>query len=168
MLFMKTTKTTFGLGLKPMKVNCEFGYFRFYPRSAEELVRIQKLYEIKLVRKENYFTFPALAELPDYTVIGRPFGLGLATKTLETKNPGKLLRENKYVYSLPAEDVVPILSIVTTLPIINGGEYAVLSKILGQPGAFVPSGLRLVSYEGLIDLKSHRIQIYDFETWPAA
>lgn len=149
-----------------MKVNCEFGYFRFYPRSAEELQRLMKMYSIELVRKENYFTFPALAELPDYTVIGRPFGLGLATKTFESKNPGVLLRENQYVYSLPAKNIVPLISIATTLQIVNGGDYAVLPKVLGQPGAFTPGGLRLVSYEGLIDLKLQRIQIYDFETWP--
>lgn len=151
-----------------MKVNVEFGYFRFYPRSPEELVRFERLTDIKLVRVQDYLTFEALSEIPKHTVIGRPLGLGLALKTGEWKNPGELLRANQFVYSMPAETVVPIISITTFLDLLEGSEFLTFKQMLAQPGGMIDSGLRLVSYSGFIDLKNQRLNLFDYEAWPAA
>jgi hypothetical protein len=149
-----------------MKVNVEFGYFRFFPTSPEELVRFQKLTDIKLVRVQDFFTFEPLSEIVNYSIIGKPLGLGLAIKTGEWENPGELMRANQTVYSLPAENVVPLLSITTYLDLIEGQEFLTYQQMLAQPGGLLGTGLRLVSYSGFIDLKNQRLNMFDYEAWP--
>lgn len=57
-----------------MKIICNGGYYKFYPAGQNELFLFEDKYRSSLQRVGDYFTFPALAALPDYSIQGQEFG----------------------------------------------------------------------------------------------
>lgn len=63
-----------------MKVICERGYYKFFPEGENEIVAFENIIGRDLVAVGNYYTFAKLADLPDYSIEGQPYGGIIAKK----------------------------------------------------------------------------------------
>lgn len=64
-----------------MRIICENGFYKFFPEKIAEVKRFQTKFGVELVECEDYFTFPVLAALPNYSFIGHVYSgviVGLA------------------------------------------------------------------------------------------
>lgn len=130
-----------------MRILCRHGHFAFYPKNAEEIGAFSEYFDQELVRVQDFYTFAALENTPDYSLIAKPFLNLPATKTFAGK-PWEVMRENGFVYSIDLKMLVPKLSVVGLIdpPLVN--YYFVPDTPLIQPGWRNASGQQLMSYDG--------------------
>lgn len=130
-----------------MRILCEHGYFKFYPRKASDPSYFASRYETTLVPVRDYFTFEALASLPRYSVIGAPYAGVQALITYEGREPSEVMRENRLVYNLASNAVVPVAAATAApLTIVPTGSYYYIAHALLQPGGLF-NGLPVISYD---------------------
>lgn len=82
-----------------MKINCENGFYKFYPEGSEELNIFADRFGVELVRMGDFFTFPALAALPDYSIEGQLFG-GIVASINYAAAPWVVFARNRLKYDL--------------------------------------------------------------------
>lgn len=144
-----------------MRILCRHGFFSFYPSNSEELARFCSIFELNLVRMGDFFTFPFLAKIGDYTLSGASFMNLVANKTFEGK-PWDLLKENKIVYHVMTESLVPISTVVDVVDIYLG-NYSYHSEVaLIQPGSLDSTGKRVASYDAMFDFDMKRLFIMGY------
>lgn len=101
-----------------MKITGENGFYKFYPDDAGDLEVWESL-NTKLTPYGDCYTFPELAEVEDYSFIGWPIGLNLAT-TNYAGTPDEVLRENNLTYSLSLKSIVNKNLIIGFLTLYDG------------------------------------------------
>lgn len=141
-----------------MRVICRNGFFSFYPERSSDVTEFCSYFEIDLVRMEDFYTFPILAEIPNYSIQGAPLSNLVANKTYEGK-PWEVLRENRMVYSIEGEILVPMISVVDTVDLYLSNFYYIAQAVLIQPGARSRSGKKIVSYDAQMDLAMRKLNI---------
>lgn len=147
-----------------MKVTCNYGFIKFYPQQPDDLVRFKRIMGVDLVSERDYFTFEALKDLPRHSVAGMPYAGITAIKTYEGRDASEVLRENKFVYNLEFEAVVPILAVIAVTDLNQTLNYAVASGPFLQPGARVSGTAdRILSYSGWLSLDYQRFYLFDRE-----
>lgn len=147
-----------------MKVICRHGFLSYYPRADTDLRRFQRIMDVTLVAENDYFTFEGLIGLPRYSLIGALFGTIPALATFEGRNAAEVMEENGFVYMLSTDLVVPKELVLSTMNLNLSQDYAVAASAFIQPGCFLQNGMRLLSYEGQIDLDTQRLKLYSWET----
>ena len=80
-----------------MKITCERGFYKFYPESPNELVIFGDLYGVELVPMGDFYTYPALASLPDYSIQGQLFG-GIEAVVNFAGKPWEVFMQNRLKY----------------------------------------------------------------------
>lgn len=146
-----------------MKVKCQHGFFKYYPDGREELRTFQRLFRIELVREADYFTFKALAGLPRYSLQGSLYKSSPALVTFEGREAADVMRENGFIYHLQTEQIIPYTLVLTTITLLGTQSCTVAPSWIVQPGARMQNGLRILGYEGEIDLNTQRLYIYSGE-----
>ncbi len=104
-----------------MRVVCRHGHFAFYPSRVEDVQRFWVYFKMPLVAERDYWTFPATAGLPDYSLAGLPYGLVPATAHFAGEGPWAVMRANGLVTSLTTFTLVPAatVAVVTPMPESN-------------------------------------------------
>ncbi len=143
-----------------MKVICRHGHFAFYPGTAEDIARFQRLFETPIVAEADYFTFEGLLGLPKWSQVLKPYGLLPAVVTFEGPHASDVMRENSFVYSIVTGLLVPTSAITEVISLPQTQNAYLASKLLLQPGCVLTTGDRLLGYRGFIDLKLQRLYIY--------
>lgn len=147
-----------------MKVICRHGHFAFYPTDKDELVRLQRLLKTVLFSVDDYYTFPTLAALNNWSLAGLPFGNLPALTTFCGRDPWDVMKANGFVFSLATMTLVPVASIMMKAPIHYTLDCAVSTRVIFQPGGLDPiNRLPIVGYEGEIDIDFQRLYIYSRE-----
>jgi len=144
-----------------MKLLVRHGHFAFFPDGASDVARFNALQGITLEREGDFYTFPALVGLKDYSIAGGLYGGLAATKTFEG-NPWDIMRENNWVYSLLAGAIVPKSTIITKASVKLVTFYFVSGTTLVQPGSLSDTGEQILSYDSLFDDRANRLLIREF------
>lgn len=116
-----------------MNIICDHGYFKFYPEKVQEIARFSTVFNLDLVQKGDYFTFPALLDLENYSVLGSPFGGIPAVKTFAGR-PSEVLRANGMIYDFTLDLIRPVLSVVSLIT-LDKVNYAYSANGLVIPGS---------------------------------
>lgn len=135
-----------------MKLIVRHGHYAFYPRYSKSVSVFNGVFrqELKLDPK-GFYTFPRLLNLPDYALEAKPYGNLPAIKTYEGE-PWEIMREQGWVYNLTTEALAPITSISYSVK-IEPATYAFIAfDVVPQAGGVNPTGLKLIDYEGELDL----------------
>lgn len=137
-----------------MKIICENGYYKFYPQKTGDLT----LYGQKLVAVKDYYTFPALAELPTYSIKNKLFwGIIPAEKTF-CGRPEELLKVNNLTFNLDLNTITPI-SIVLNMADYAKGAYNSSPNLIQ---AYSYDGLKRINgFTAFLDVK---LKIYKYES----
>lgn len=148
-----------------MRVIVRHGHFTFYPRDSEDVARFTQYFQTELVPEDDYFTFPALKGLPRYSIAPKPFGNLPAVVTYEGRRAWDVMRENEFVYDVTTELLVPALAVVHLASLAQATYYWVVQRTLLQPGAILPTGQRLLSYDAefLQDWQQLRLRSVGYE-----
>lgn len=88
-----------------MQIICEHGFYKFYPDAPNELVVFADKFGVELVKMDDFYTYPALADLPDYSIKGQPYG-GIVSPVNYSGRPWSVFRENKLNYDVESGTIV--------------------------------------------------------------
>lgn len=127
-----------------MKVKCLHGYFKFEEQYSGEASEFVSLFGLDLEPVDNYYTFSALAEAPDFALAGLEY-LGAATTKTFAGRPWDVMRENNLVYNFNTGLVVPITSITQVVKLSLAGTYWVSPGLI-LPGSLTDEGTRVTDY----------------------
>ncbi len=145
-----------------MNVLCRHGHFAFFPRIIGEASRIGLRLGTPLERDGDFYTFSALKGLPRYSVKGKTYGGLVATETYEGRGPWDVMRENGWVYSLSTKKLVLKASIsISIQPMRRPYSYVAETPLL-QPGSMLPTGNRILSYEGALSIPLLKLRLNEF------
>lgn len=146
-----------------MRVSCISGFYKFFPDNSLDLVRAKEIFDLELVACEDFYTFAALRDMKNYSVIGYPVGLGIGIKNYAGEK-WQVLKENLLVYNLLLKNISTIaLSIrVYNVP-QEPGRYFTFST-LPQAGGMI-NGFPFISFNGIIDFETNLIYVRDIGVW---
>ena len=122
------------------------GYYIFEETTKGQVADFMKLFGVELVRREGYFTFPKLAQIPKYSLKGKAIGESLAIKTFAGE-PWEVFEANGLVYDFANDVIVPIDTITYTAQITDVGDYLLASGLLVS-GTFNQFGVKVKSFMG--------------------
>lgn len=149
-----------------MKVICDHGFFKLYPVAKDDLRRFERVQGLKLEPNGDHFTFPVLRELPRFSIKGVPFGGLPATETIEGRDAGDVMRANKLVYSIALKALVPYSVVLPQISLMLSADYAIVGRVLLQPGTILQNGKRILSYDGVMNQDYQQLLIYSLEVSP--
>lgn len=144
-----------------MRVLCRHGHLAFFPKRPSEAARICQYYGIELVRSDEFYTFPLLAEAKSFSLAGLDY-LGIPAIKTYAGYPWEVMRENGFVYDVNKEALVPKASIVSIGgPELSGFCYVWDSAIL-QPGVRNALGNQILSYDGELNVENFHLKVSEF------
>lgn len=114
-----------------MKIICEFGYYKFYPETPNDLVVFSDTYGVDLVKVEDFYTYPKLASLPDYSIKGQLFG-GIEAIVNYAGKPWQVFQQNKLNYD-PESDRITLNDITG---VVGETQTNYLWIVVGIPPAY--------------------------------
>lgn len=86
-----------------MRVICHKSFYKFYPETANDLLLFEDKFG-KLKAKEDYYTYPALADLPDYSIKNQPYG-GVISKINYADTAEQVFIQNDLKYDLESDTI---------------------------------------------------------------
>lgn len=147
-----------------MRVICNHGFVKFYPQQPEDLVRFKRKLGIDLYSERDYFTFEALLDLPRFSIAAMPYEGVPAIKTFEGRDASDVMRENRLVYSMELETIIPVDAVIAVTDLAQSLNYAIISGPFLEPGARLSGTVqRVVSYNGWLSLDYQRFYVFDRE-----
>ena len=141
-----------------MRVRCVDGYYMFYKDYTYDVIKLKQAFGLEVVPFEDYYTFKALAEMPDHTKKGYTLGSGIAKENYSGK-PWELLRENQLAYNLELKNIVEnfVNTGVYSVPYDNGGYYPF--KVIPQVGFFLNGNNRIKGFNAFIDFDLNIVKV---------
>lgn len=144
-----------------MKVICQSGFLKFYPKTSSEISDFNTYFSKELVRNGDHWTFPALAAFPDYSIKGTALAELIAIETIEGE-PWEVMQANRLVYDLDLDAIVPKETIVSEVSLPQTGSFYTADVPLIQPGAFVAFGSQVMSYHADLFLGINELRVLSF------
>lgn len=141
-----------------MRVVCNHGFFRFYPRDASDISLFNTIFEKELVHEKDYFTFSELIDAPKHSLVGLPYINLPALSTFEGE-PWEVMKENDFVYNIATGLLVPKLSILTLIDPAMAGYYFICETALLQPGSRNALGQQILSYDGEFIFRTNEFRL---------
>lgn len=129
-----------------MRILVRHGHFAFYPSRVSEVADFCKAFNVALVSEQDYYTFPRLKGLDDYSLPVKIYG-NLPAISLWEGKPWEIMEKNKFVYSLSLGLLVPLVTIVGLIDIPNNGPYFSVRMPIIQPGLLTSTGQRVLGYD---------------------
>ncbi len=121
------------------------GYFKFEETLVGQISDFISIFGLDIVLNDKgIFTFPALAEAKDYSILGADYLGAAATKTY-AGSPSDIMRENGFVYDFVEEEVVPIASISKAIAVTSSNRYFISNGLI-LPGSVTEDGDRVTDY----------------------
>lgn len=129
-----------------MKIKCLHGYYIFTEENVGEISDFMALTNLKIVPREEYFTFDKIKSAPQYSLIGKPIS-GLNAIKSSQGNPWYVFEKNGFVYDFIIDQMRPIQSLENIVDINKAGNrfYANGLILAGSVNQF---GLRVKNYSG--------------------
>lgn len=137
-----------------MKLKCLHGFFLFEETQIGQLSDFVSLTGFSLAPFGRYYTFDDLADLEDYSIIGKPIGTFTALKTFAGKH-WEVFEANEVVYDFSKGLILPIQSI-TTKAIVEQAGNRYISPGLILPGSYTVTGQRVKSYSAFFSRDTER------------
>lgn len=133
-----------------MKIKCENGFYKFFPQNAMELKAFESRYNFKLKYCRGFWTFPSLADFPDYSFAGHIL-TGIIPAIINfSGTPEEVFKKNNLTYNLKLEIIMPKASILTYLDYDLGNYNS--SKELPQAFGFDKDGDKITGFEAFVDV----------------
>lgn len=152
----------FGSGIL-MKVSCINGFYKFWPDNSLDIVRAKEVFGIDLVACEDFYTFIALRDMKNYSVLGYPIGLGIGKKNYAGEK-WQVLKENLLVYNLIIKNITELaLSLKVYNVPQDPGRYFAFTGI-PQAGGLI-NNVPFVSFNGKIDFNTNLVYIREAGLW---
>lgn len=142
-----------------MKIICQNGFYKFFPQEIGDIVRFNAKYSVDLVECDDYFTFKALADLPNYSFVGHPYSLLIGTTNYAGKRE-EVMAENGYTFFLKTQTLVPKNSFFQYID-YNYSNY-IVSEFLPQAFAFDKNKIRISGFVAFLDLDFFKYKIEKF------
>jgi len=142
-----------------MRIICQNGFYKFFPQEVMDISRFNRKYGVELVECEDYFTFKALAELPNYSFTGHPYSSILGTVNYAGKRE-EVMAENDYTFYQKTQTLVPKNSFIEYLNYDNSNY--IVSEFLPQAYASDKNKTRITGFSGLVDLDFMKYKIERF------
>ena len=130
-----------------MKFNCEHGFYTFYPESMDDQAYFEFNTGFELVRLGKGLTFDILAQLPDYSIKGQPYGNLTATVNY-AGHPADVLRANGFVFDVEKQQLATLDSITSSLKLYEQQNGAYIATTFPQAGSKVQNQT-LLSFTGV-------------------
>lgn len=127
-----------------LRVKCLHGYFILEETKAGQVSKFMSLFGLSLVPKDNYFTFEALVNAPDYSIINNAYLGATATKTVEGE-PWQIMRANGLVYNFNTDKVMLMTAVTQKIKVERSGNFFI-SQGLILPGSIKEDGSRVTDY----------------------
>lgn len=128
-----------------MRIKCIHGYFIFEEEEAGEISRFTSTLGLDLVAKDNYYTFPLLADAGEYSLDGLLYlGDAIANVTHEGK-PWEVMEENEFIYDFTRGIIRNLLAVTEWADIEDAGNYFISSGLI-LPGSITDGGGRVTDY----------------------
>lgn len=144
-----------------MRIICEKGFYKFFPQNIGEIARYQKRFGAELVPCEDYFTFPVLAALPNFSFIGQIYSgtiLGLANHAGKKE---EVMAANGLTYHVQLKRLI----LSSTFAGFNKMNYSfsnfIIMNTLPQAYFYDDAGL-ITGFNGFVDLDFGRFKIERF------
>jgi hypothetical protein len=144
-----------------MRVLCRHGHIAFFPRYEYEIFIYNDMFDASLERCGDYYTFPLLAEAPDFSLIGKSY-LGLPALVRYEGNPWEIMRENGFVYNITLGTLVPKALITSSVNPKICGEYSVINGAIIQPGSINFIGQKILSYDAEFLQENMELRIIEY------
>lgn len=148
-----------------MRLICEKGFYKFYPEYAGEVMLFQEKFGYSLYPCRDFFTFKALADFPNYSLIGHRIKGTLQIGVVNySGRPEDVLYENKITYSPAMGGLINIgVANVSMIDYTENNSVMTTSEI---PQAFARiNALSVASgFCGFINVKTGKIEIERFYT----
>lgn len=104
-----------------MRVRCLHGYFIFDETAVSQISNFISSTGLKIVPKENYFTFEALENAPLYSLKGKDF-LGFKAITTFEGSPWEVFEANGVIFDFTDNKVKPLSSVRNNFKLIDAGN----------------------------------------------
>jgi len=147
-----------------MKVISRHGYMFFYPRKKEDLVRFARIFKLEFTSKDDYYTIYGLNDLPRYSFQGHSFGGIPAVNNFEGQHACEVMKANEFVLNINSGAIIPVAAVASVISLSKTADYAIAPGIIIQPGSFLRTGQRIVSYRGEIDLDWQKLYLTDWSS----
>lgn len=142
-----------------MRIICEKGFYKFFPQNISEIARFQNKSGIILVECEDYFTFPTLAALPNYSFTGQPYsGLFLGLKNYAGKRE-KVMAENGYTFYLKTQTLILKAAVFDKAKFFE--SLFIFSDSLPQAYSYDFKGI-ITGFYGFVDVDIMKFKIERF------
>jgi len=142
-----------------MRVICEKGFYKFFPQNIGEINRFQVKYGKNLVQSDDYFTFPVLANLPNFSFAGQIYsGNILATVNFAGKKE-QVMAANGFTFYQPTQDLVLKSSIFKKMD-YSFTNFLLMSN-LPQAYCYDENGI-INGFNGFIDVDFMRFKLERF------
>lgn len=144
-----------------MRINCENGYYSFYPEMKTDLYLFVNYLGIELVWNGDHYTYPLLKTLPEYVIKPFPYGGFPSTETYEG-TPKEIMKQLDLVYNLATGFLVPAETIILSAKLYSLNKNWISETSMIQAGTIVGSG-RIRSFDGVFDFNMRKTIVRYFE-----
>lgn len=125
-----------------LKVN--HGYFIFRESKTGQVSDFMNRTGLKLVARDDYYTFEKLVDAPDYSLNGKLFLGYKATKTFEG-TPWGVFEANQVIYDFNSGEL-KLISLVTNTTVLRPAGNRFFAPGLIMPGSLTEGGKRVRDY----------------------
>lgn len=146
-----------------MQVFCEHGFYTFSPESMDDKAYFESNMGVRLVRMGERLTFEELANLPDFSIKGAPYGNLTATVNF-AGHPADVLRANGFVFDIDNLKLVDLTDITKRVALYSQVNGAYIALTLPQAGA-LHNGEKLLSFTGVARFGNQQfiLRTYEFK-----
>lgn len=117
-----------------------------------EIAKFNSLYGMDLTSKDDHYTFLALKDAPEYSVVGKTYLNLVATKTY-AGNPWEVFAENSFIYDFSFKILRPIVSVVNQVNLVRALSFY-YTKGLVLPGSVTSDNKKITGYQCRFDFKT--------------
>ena len=141
-----------------MRIENQHGYFKFFPMGANDIARFAAIFDVSLVRIDDYYTFEYLKDCLKYSIEGKPYLNLDATITCEG-DYSEVFRLNEWVYDYETNSLVNKLSVNSKASFVSS-TYCFISDGLLKSASLMDSGDRLTGYGCIYDFSKKTFNYY--------
>jgi hypothetical protein len=145
-----------------MKIICLHGYYKFYEESVGEIAKYNGTYGKDLTAHEDFFTFPNLIDIPEYSIKGKAFSNTIATANFYGKL-WELFEANGFAYDFVNELIANINTLGQYFKKYQSTYGFWFSTGLILPGSFSDDGIIIKGYHCTFDFSSLLYKYTEFK-----
>ena len=143
-----------------MIIECLNGYYKFFPRSSNELSKFSNLFSISITRVDDYYTFEYLKDALNYSIEGKNYLNLTASKTCEGEIKD-VFRLNNFVFDYVSNSLV-LKSQIEDALMLKQGTFHFVSDKLYRAGSLYPSGEKLTGFGCMFNFENRMFNYYWF------